>query len=402
MPVLVRLHARARAAAFAALIGLCACWAGPARAADPYGSTTALDAAEQLLDFAESRYPQYFPTRELTQSFGKYRYRHYPSVGTYVGVAVDVAPADGLVEGGVYVLGGSLGTAPSLVGVLNQFIAPAVSPAVRITLELRSAAPQRPGSVYLRSGAAAITRADMTRLDANCAPGSPGTRSCTFNVRRGETVTLVANDQQATVEFYSKPYLATREADPRGIVSQFNGFGAPCTATPERGVCSFTASASRTITVDYKPLKLTRIKFIGEVDWKILIDAPPNLNIGTDMRTERQGVAVHSRLTPGLSACNPGETATTCYDIVSPSESSIIFEALEPLGPTPLGSSGPLRFIGYDNGCGGSAICVLDGGADEQVVTMKWQFYRCPTGTSHTKFNFGVTAFDNCVLVTPG
>lgn len=401
MPILLRLRAQVHAAVLAAWVALCACAPGTVQAADPYGTATALDAAEQLLDFAESRYPQFFPTRELTQSFGKYRYRYYPTLGTYVGVAVGVAPGDGLVEGGVYVLGGSLGASPSLVGVLNQFIAPTASPVVRITLELHSSAPQWPGPVYLRAGAAAIGRADMTFLDAGCIPNAPGTKSCTFNVRRGETVTLVANDQQATVEFFSKPYVATREADPRDIRSQFNGFGAPCTATPQRGVCSFTASADRTITVDYTPLRLTRMKFIGEGEWKILIDARPNLNIGNELRTERQGVSVISRLTPGLAACFPGEVATTCYDIFAPDDSSIIFEALDPPGPAPLGSSGPLRFIGYENACGSSALCVLDGGPVEQVVTMKWQYYRCPTGTSHPRWNLGVKWLD-CVLVTPG
>jgi hypothetical protein len=95
-----------------------------AAADSPYGPATALDAAEQLLDFAEARFPQYFPTREKTASFDKYRYRYYPSLGTYIGVAINVLQGDGLVEGGVYVLGGSFGTTPILVGVLNQFITP--------------------------------------------------------------------------------------------------------------------------------------------------------------------------------------------------------------------------------------------------------------------------------------
>lgn len=368
-------------------------------AATPYGSATPVDAAEQLLDFAEKSYPQFFPTQEQTLSFGKYRYRYYAALGTYVAVAINVAPGDGLVEAGVYVMGGSFGATPTQVGVLSQFISPAASPLVRITLELRASAPQWPGPVYLRAADAAITRADMTRLDASCSPSGPGNQSCTFGVTRGQTVTLVANDQQAQIEFFSKPYLASRDDDPRGIRSQFDGFGAPCTTTSAPGVCAFTASANRTIAVNYKPLKLTRMKFIGLVNWEVLIEARATLNIGADLRTERQGVAVRATLTPGLSECFTADVPVTCYDIISTSDAWFRFEALSPLGPTPLGSSGPLKFVGYDNACGDSPVCVLEGGPD-QVVTMKWQYYKCPTGVSNPRYNFGAVNGD-CVLVTP-
>lgn len=373
--------------------------AGVARAADsPYGPATPGDAAEQLLDFAESSFPQFFPTREATQSVAKLRYRYYPSMGTYIAVALNVVPGDGLVEGGVYVLGGAAGATPILVGVLNQFITPVSSPLVDITLNLRASAPQWPGPVYLRMGDAAVTRADITRQDANCSPSGPGDYSCTIRARKGQTVTLVANDQQAQIQFFSKVVVATREDDPRGLRSQFDGFGAPCTATAERGVCAFTASGTRTIEVNYKPLKLTRVKVLGLVNWDVTVSAPPNLNVGSDMQTDFQVVTL-SRLN-GLSTCFTGDTPFTCYDIISSSAATFRFEALAPRGPTPQGSSGPLQFIGYDNACGNLPVCYVDGGADE-VITMKWQYYRCPTGATNPLWNYGSPAFGNCVLVTP-
>lgn len=386
-------------ATLAVLVALAITAAG-ARAADsPYGRATPVDAAEQLLDFAEGRFPQLFPTREPSQIFGRFRFRYYPSLGTYVGVAIDTVAGDGLVEGGVYVLGGGLGDSPMMVGLLDQFITPVASPQVRITLELRVSAPRWPGPVYLRAGAAPITRAEMTRQDASCSPTGPGNHSCTIGVLRGQTVTLVANDQQAQIEFFNTPY-SNRDFDPRGIRSQFDQFSAPCTAAPARGECTFTALADQTVAVDYKPLIWTRMNFIGLVNWEVLIDAPPNLNIGTDMRTETEAVHIHARLTPGLAECITADVAVACYDIVSKRGANFRFEALDPFGPPPLGSAGPLLFVGHENDCGNQPVCSLNGDRD-QVVTMKWQYYRCPTGVSNPRFNFGAVD-GNCVLVTPG
>lgn len=401
MPAPARLRALIRSTALAGLLAvLLAITAGVARAAgSPYGPATPLDAAEQLLDFAEKGYPQFFPTREATLSFDKYRYRFYPSMRTYIGVALNVVPGDGLVEGGVYVMGGSFGTTAALVGVLNQFITPVSSPLVNITLALRVADPQWPGPVYLRAGDAAVGRADITRQDANCSPTGPGNYSCTVRVRRGQTVTLVANDQQAQIQVFSKPYVSTRDSDPRGLRSQFDGFGAPCAATSARGVCSFTASADRTVEVNYKPLKLTRIKFLGLVGWDVTVIAPPNLNVASDRQTDTQ-VVIASTL-GGLGTCYTTETPVTCYDIISSSAATFRFEAVTPKGPTPLGSSGPLRFVGYDNACGSLPVCNLDGDFDE-VVTMKWQYYKCPTGATNPVWNYGATISGNCVLITPG
>ena len=75
-----------------------------------YGATTAEDAVEQLFNkVAEPALPQYFPGRKQTLTFDRFRYRFYPETGIYLAVAIGVAPGSGLVESGVYVLGGAFG-----------------------------------------------------------------------------------------------------------------------------------------------------------------------------------------------------------------------------------------------------------------------------------------------------
>jgi hypothetical protein len=92
--------------------------------ASPYGEASPEDAASQLLDFAEKNYSQFFPSKKETLTWWKYTYRYYPETGTYVGVATGVTQGDNLSEGGVYVMGGPFGNAPTYVGQLNQFITP--------------------------------------------------------------------------------------------------------------------------------------------------------------------------------------------------------------------------------------------------------------------------------------
>lgn len=79
-------------------------------------------AAQQLMDFGESRFPQYFPSPAATQSSGPFVYRHYPQTGIYLGVVVQETPGYTLL--GVYVMGGPFGPEPQLVGPLSSFITP--------------------------------------------------------------------------------------------------------------------------------------------------------------------------------------------------------------------------------------------------------------------------------------
>jgi uncharacterized delta-60 repeat protein len=80
--------------------------------------------ANQLMDFAESRYAQFFPTHAATQPLAPFVYRHYAGTGIYLGVVLDDG---GYSKGGVYVMGGAFGNQPLLVGQVTDFITPQVA-----------------------------------------------------------------------------------------------------------------------------------------------------------------------------------------------------------------------------------------------------------------------------------
>ncbi len=71
---------------------------------------------ETLLNWAESTYPELFPSHRSTQTLNSWIFRHYPETGIYAGVNTN--------DNGVYVLGGPWGDAPiyvdSLVNVINS------------------------------------------------------------------------------------------------------------------------------------------------------------------------------------------------------------------------------------------------------------------------------------------
>jgi hypothetical protein len=79
-------------------------------------------AAEQLLNFAESTFPNFFPVHQATGTFDPFLFRFYPQTGIYVGVVVKANM--GYTMDGVYVMGGPFGDSPVYVGQLSSFITP--------------------------------------------------------------------------------------------------------------------------------------------------------------------------------------------------------------------------------------------------------------------------------------
>lgn len=117
-----------------------------------------VDAANQLMDFGQRQFPEFFPGSEATQFAGNIIYRYYPAVGSYLAVT----------DWQVYVLGGPFGSRIVHVGALTDFITP------------------------VDTGA------------APCAPAtldwSAGTQRCTAQAGRspsGHAVTLAASNGQA-------------------------------------------------------------------------------------------------------------------------------------------------------------------------------------------------------------
>lgn len=79
-------------------------------------------AADQLMNFAETTFPMFFPSHQSTGTLDPFLYRYYPQTGVYLGVVVK---ADmGYTMNGVYVMGGPFGDAPIYVGQLTDFITP--------------------------------------------------------------------------------------------------------------------------------------------------------------------------------------------------------------------------------------------------------------------------------------
>lgn len=124
-----------------------------AAATDP---ADALDAANQLMDYAETWFATYFPEHAATGAALGYTYRAY-STGIYLGVR----------DGQVYVLGGAFGSEVLHVGALTDFITP--RPRVLSTLCAAAGATQE---VFATPAAAVGRNAGVTLAGCNGAIAS--------------------------------------------------------------------------------------------------------------------------------------------------------------------------------------------------------------------------------------
>lgn len=150
--------------------------APPAAAASP---ADALDAANQLMDYAETWFPQFFPEHASTGNTLGYDYRAY-STGIYLGVR----------DGQVYVLGGILGSEVIAVGALTDFI----TPQSRV-LSTLCTSPGATQDVYATPAAAVGRNAGVTLAGCNGAIGT-----VRWKQTAGPTVTLPA-DRTQTLSF---------------------------------------------------------------------------------------------------------------------------------------------------------------------------------------------------------
>lgn len=82
-------------------------------------SRSALEAAEELMDFGERAFPGYFPERPSSERSAPFVYRFYPQTGLYLGVALEESSSYAL--NGVYVQGGDFGPAPVFLGLVSTF-----------------------------------------------------------------------------------------------------------------------------------------------------------------------------------------------------------------------------------------------------------------------------------------
>jgi hypothetical protein len=98
--------------------------ASAAASQDPFGGFDKNTVSNQLLDFGEQRFPQFFPGHGTTGAFQQYLYRFYPTTGVYLGVDQNT--------GGIYVMGGPFGAAPTFEGALTSFITPRGATSVNV------------------------------------------------------------------------------------------------------------------------------------------------------------------------------------------------------------------------------------------------------------------------------
>src|SRR4249920_257759 len=74
--------------------------------------SAATDRASQLMDFAQTQFPQYFPSSQANQGAGSWVYRYYPESGSYL-----------VVDGEkVFVAGSPFGNRMVYVGDISQFL----------------------------------------------------------------------------------------------------------------------------------------------------------------------------------------------------------------------------------------------------------------------------------------
>lgn len=94
--------------------------AGPARSVSVSSAESTSDLASRLMDFAQTQFPQYFPSAQPNQSADSWVYRYYPETGAYL-----------IVDGQkIFVAGPPFGNGVIYVGVISQFIATDTAPLI--------------------------------------------------------------------------------------------------------------------------------------------------------------------------------------------------------------------------------------------------------------------------------
>jgi hypothetical protein len=93
-------------------------------------SITPAQAAELLMDTAETAYPGFFPGHKTTQSFAPFAFRYYPETGMYLGVVI--ASNGAYTLNGVYLVGPGFGTLgnPAYVGLLTNYVDVTIDPGI--------------------------------------------------------------------------------------------------------------------------------------------------------------------------------------------------------------------------------------------------------------------------------
>ena len=276
---------------------------------------------------------------------------------------------------------------------IDPVMPPAVTTATITIVRNTTSATMYAGDIFGKSGANAFARVNFVPQDNRCS-SQPTPAPCTYTVPIGSTVTLAASDVQAEPRIGDYTVLATPD-DPRTIQSQFVNWTGPC-ATPERGVCVINATGNVTVTASFKPLVFTKFLFSGLVAWELIVTGPPTLGLtyltgAVPLKVSTSyGVFTTGSVFARCIGLAPG---VRCISIRSADNATIKMDAYLPPGPAPLGSPGPLNFVGFSGVCSGQNVgpsqfgissCSFNTGSDQTAI-MKWEYYSC-LSASQTPF----------------
>jgi hypothetical protein len=241
--------------------------------------TTSPEIAEQVLNAVEAAHPQYFPSRQATQSFAPFLYRYYPETRMYLGLVAQTSSF--YTFNGVYAAGGPFGILdnPTRIGKLTDFITIGGC----FDLDLFDTQGTRMTVAYNYMGASAGTeteqttvggmttfeghRARETTIVRNGTVSGPGgfmytstdlfygARTGAFEVTQyGSSSALTATTANGTLSSSSRtvmspPYVDARHALARGASTTATQSGATTTTT--NGTAAAPEPFSSTITTKY-------------------------------------------------------------------------------------------------------------------------------------------------------
>lgn len=239
-----------------------------------------VDAAQQLMAFAEQRYPGLFPAGAVTQQSSPFLYRHYPTTGTYLGVVTgEGSPYQ---PQGVYVMGGPLGAAPRLMGLVTDFITP-VEPPARLDLS-------QPYAVVQQGGLRGVTvtlqrRSDFTgpvQVDVTGLPAGVTARALTLPAGR-DSADLVLDAVAGAP--HSLPTVATVHARAEGVAHS-----QPLSVTVRGAAGQVDTSFGGGVTVTPVDLGEDQVHATAvQADGKLLVAGAAATTRGTQLAVLRYG-----------------------------------------------------------------------------------------------------------------
>ncbi|MBC8089805.1 MAG: hypothetical protein H7Z40_21290 [Phycisphaerae bacterium] len=203
--------------------------------------------------------------------------------------------------------------------------------------------------------------------------------------------------------------------DSRSIKSQFQSWSAPCT-TRERGTCVFRATGDVTVNAQFKSLTQTKFFFSGYGNWQLTVTAPTTIGLlATTPDATQTSVAAFGGA-GSYAHCLGEAPGIRCLEVHTADNSTLSFDVFPIQGVPPVGTIGPLTFVGFSGGCSAAttpspfatATCKMSSGTD-QTATVKWQYYRCVSNSGASYANAGFAGhklppneptltLNNCVL----